>query len=72
VLKEKGTVKLNMGNLLGSKYIVYNNVYEGGSFYPLDGRTPSAKELLYQKGQDLIDYEAAPGRTYSVGFSYNF
>jgi hypothetical protein len=72
VLKEKGTVKLNLGNLLGSKYIVYNNVYEGGSFYPLDGRTPSAKELLYQKGQDLIDYEAAPGRTYSLSFSYNF
>ncbi|WEK38214.1 MAG: TonB-dependent receptor [Candidatus Pseudobacter hemicellulosilyticus] len=71
LLKEKATVKLNVGNLLNSKYLIYVNRYKG-SIIPSDGHTPTAKELLYQKGTDMLDYEGAPGRTYSLSFSYNF
>lgn len=72
VLKNKGMVKLNVGNLLNGKYILYTNLYPGNRLVPEDGHKPSLNELLYQKGTDVIDYEAAPGRTYSVSFSYNF
>ena len=71
LFKNKGSVKLSVSNLLNSKYIIYVNIFEGGAPYPLDGRQPTTKELKYQKG-DVIDYEAAPGRTYSLSFSYNF
>lgn len=72
VLKEKGTIKINASNLLDSKYIIYLNRYEGNQVVPPGNRQPTTKELLYDKGKDLIDYEAAPGRTYSITFSYNF
>jgi len=72
LLKDKATIKLNMGNLLNSKYLIYVNRYDGGSFYPHDGHVPSTKELLYQKGTDMLDYEGAQGRTYSLSFSYDF
>lgn len=71
LLKDKASIKLNVGNLLNSKYLIYVNRYEG-AYLPRDGHTPSTKELQYQKGTDMLDYEAAPGRTYSLGFSYNF
>lgn len=72
LLKEKASVKLNMSNLLNSKYLIYINRYDGGSYIPRDGRTPTTKELLYQKETDMLDYEGAPGRTYSLSFSYSF
>lgn len=71
LFKNKGSVKLNISNLLNSKYIIYTNIFEGGSPYPQNGRQPTTKELRYQQS-DIIDYEAAPGRTYSLSFSYNF
>lgn len=71
LLKNKGAVKLSVNNLLNSKYIIYMNIFEGGGPYPQNGRQPSAKELKFQRG-DMVDYEAAPGRTYSLSFSYNF
>lgn len=72
LLRDKGLVKLSAGNLLNSKYIVYGNLYEGRLVNPPDGRKPTTKDLLYQKGKDRVDYEAAPGRTWSVSFNYNF
>lgn len=71
LLKDKASIKLNVGNLLNSKYLIYVNRYNG-SYTPQDGHTPTTKELLYQKGTDMLDYEGAPGRTYSLSFSYNF
>lgn len=71
LFKNKGSVRFSVNNLLNSKYIIYVNIFEGGAPYPLDGRQPTTKELKYQQG-DVIDYEAAPGRTYSLSFSYSF
>jgi len=64
-------VKLNAGNLLGSNNLVYRNFFSNPDIS--NGITPpSTKDLLYQKGKDVIDYEAAPGRTYSLSISYRF
>lgn len=70
LLKQKMQIRCNVGNLLNSKSLVYWNVYDNQDV--LDGkRPPSVKETLYQKG-DAIDYEAKPGRTYSLTVSYRF
>ncbi|WP_245927919.1 TonB-dependent receptor [Mucilaginibacter oryzae] len=72
LLKNKASLKFNVSNLLNSKYIIYVNRYDGGDFTPRDGSTPSTKDLLYQKGKDMLDYEAGPGRTYSLSVNYQF
>ncbi|SEW44277.1 Outer membrane receptor proteins, mostly Fe transport [Chitinophaga sp. YR573] len=69
VLKQKGEIKFNVANLLDSYQVVYFNIY-GDGLTRIDN--PSTKELLYQAGKDKIDYEARPGRTYSMSFSYKF
>lgn len=70
-MKQKGEVKLNIGNLLNSSSLVYRNSYSDADI--TNGKkTPSTKELLYQNGKDLINYEAKPGRTYSITISYKF
>lgn len=71
LLKQKMQVKLNAGNLLGSNNLVYRNFFSNPDIS--NGITPpSTKDLLYQKGEDVIDYEAAPGRTYGLSVSYRF
>lgn len=81
VLKQKAEIKLNISNLLNTSSIIYANYYadidaDGKPVFPLsvplNGRAPTTKELLYDKGIDQMDYEARPGRTYSLGFSYKF
>lgn len=74
VLSNKGLLRLSISNLLNSKYVVYLNRFEsnGLELNPKPGTQPSLEELKYKKGVDIIDYEAAPGRTYSVSFTYNF
>ncbi len=70
-MKQKGEVKLNIANLLNSSSLVYRNSYSDADI--TNGKkTPSTKELLYQNGKDLINYEAKPGRTYSITISYKF
>jgi hypothetical protein len=72
VLKKRGTVKLNVSNILLSKYLTYINLYDGTSYHPTDGHKPTTSELLYQRGKDVIDYESSPGRSFSVSMSYRF
>jgi len=76
VLKQKGEIKLNVGNIFNNFSIIYKNTYgkSNGGFNPLPpgGRAPTTKELLYQKGQDFINYQASPGRTFSFNFTYTF
>ena len=69
-LKDKAEVRVNVANILNSSTLVYSNNNADGS--SIGNRAPTKKELLYQKGQDLIDYEAKPGRTYSMTLSYSF
>jgi outer membrane receptor protein involved in Fe transport len=69
-LKEKAELRVNVANILNSSTLVYSNNNPDGS--SIGNRAPTKKELLYQKGQDLIDYEAKPGRTYSMTLSYSF
>jgi outer membrane receptor protein involved in Fe transport len=70
-LKGNGEVKMNVGNLLNSKTLVYRNDYrvpevENGT------KAPTTKEMLYQEGKDFINFESKPGRTYSMTISYRF
>lgn len=71
LLKQKLQLRLNISNLLNSYSVVYRNFYKDDAItnYKKD---PSIKDLLYQKGQDLIDYEARPGRTFSFTLGYSF
>ncbi|WP_090108089.1 TonB-dependent receptor domain-containing protein [Chitinophaga sp. CF118] len=71
LLKQKLQLRLNISNLLNSYSVVYRNFYKDDAItnYKKD---PSTKDLLYQKGQDLIDYEARPGRTFSFTLGYSF
>lgn len=66
-MKQRGEVKLNIGNMLDSKSLVYRNVYTDPAT-----KKPSTKEMLYQEGKDLINFESKPGRTYSMTISYKF
>ncbi|NML22943.1 TonB-dependent receptor [Pseudoflavitalea sp. G-6-1-2] len=66
MLKKRGLLKLSLSNLLNSYYIVYMNNYLEDGY-----KNPSTKELLYQRGRDQIDYEAKPGRSASLTFTYN-
>lgn len=71
LLEGKGVIKLNASNILNSFSLVYQNVYNGlGS--PEGNRAPTRKELRYNVKDDMIDYEAKPGRTFSISFGYNF
>jgi len=77
LFRQRGEVKLNVGNLLNSSSVIYNNSYDPdengiGSSIPKDGRKPSTGELLYQDGVDILRYRARPGRTYSLSLNYNF
>lgn len=70
-LKQRGEVRINVGNILNSFSVVYQNRYDDAAIN--DGKKdPSTKDLLYRKGKDIVDYEARPGRTYSTTISYKF
>lgn len=70
-LKQRGEIRINVGNILNSFSVVYQNRYENAAIN--DGeKDPSTKDLLYKKGKDVVDYEARPGRTYSTTISYKF
>jgi outer membrane receptor protein involved in Fe transport len=70
-LKQKAEVRLNISNILNSYSVVYQNRYDESD---INGGTkePSTSQLLYKSGQDVINYEARPGRTYSATLSYKF
>lgn len=71
LLKHKMEIKLGVANLLNSYFTVYRNIYDDGDV--TNGKKdPSAKDLLYQKNRDYIDYQARLGRTYSTSISYRF
>jgi hypothetical protein len=76
VLKQKAEIKLNVGNILNGASLIYGNYYSDGNggrlTTPKGNAMPTTKDLLYQKGLDYIDFEAKPGRTYSLSFSYHF
>jgi hypothetical protein len=77
MLHQKAEIKGTVSNLLNSTSIVYRNMYNGNA-YPNPGTTvdqydePTSKQLLYQAGEDFLDYQARPGRNYSISFTYNF
>jgi hypothetical protein len=77
LLQQKAEIKATISNLLNSTSIVYQNRYNGQAF-PNPGANPdvydepSRKQLLYQAGEDYLDYQARPGRNYSISFTYNF
>lgn len=71
LLKHKMQLRMTVSNLLQRKSIVYQNFNKDPEV--TNGRkAPSTRDLLFQKGIDLIDYSAAPGRTFSVQISYRF
>lgn len=68
LLKKKMQVKVNAGNLLKGKSLIYTNYYNAditNGIVP-----PSTKDLMYQTG-DGIDYQAKPGRTWSLQLTYH-
>lgn len=70
-LKGKGEVKLNISNLLDSYIVVYKNQYTDSEI--ASGRKkPTTKQMLYDREEDIIDFEARPGRTFSLSVSYSF
>ncbi|SEW20191.1 Outer membrane receptor proteins, mostly Fe transport [Chitinophaga sp. YR573] len=71
LLKQKMQLRLNISNLLNSYSVVYRNFYKDAAISNHQ-KDPSIKDLLYQKGQDLIDYESRPGRTFSITIGYSF
>ncbi|PSL29719.1 outer membrane receptor protein involved in Fe transport [Chitinophaga ginsengisoli] len=71
MLKQKMQLRLNVSNLLNSYSIVYRNFYKDPAISNNE-KDPSIKDLLYQKGEDRIDYQAKPGRTYSATLTYSF
>jgi len=68
LMKQKAEIKLNVSNLLNTYGVVYSNTFD----YDTNTRKPTTKELLYDKGTDVIDFETRPGRTYSLSFTYKF
>lgn len=70
-LKQKAELRLNIANILNSYSVVYQNRYDD-SEVESGRKDPTTSQLLYKAGQDLINYEARPGRTYSATFSYRF
>jgi outer membrane receptor protein involved in Fe transport len=71
LVKQKVKLRFTVSNLLNEKSIVYTNSYEYDPEISNGRKEPSVKDFLYQKG-DAIDYEARPGRTYSVTIGYRF
>lgn len=71
LLKEKLQLRLNVSNLLNSYSIIYRNFYTDPAISNYQ-KDPSVKDLLYKKGEDRIDYQAKPGRTFSATLTYNF
>jgi hypothetical protein len=71
-LKQRAEVRLNVSNLLNSFSVVYRNQYLNDQAVTDGQKDPSTSQLLYQKGEDIINYEARPGRTFSATFSYKF
>jgi outer membrane receptor protein involved in Fe transport len=69
--KRRGEIKLNVSNILNSASLVYQNRYDDSEINS-NKKQPSTKELFYKSGQDVINYEAKPGRTYSTTISYRF
>ena len=71
-LKQRAEVRLNVSNLLNSFSVVYRNQYPNDQAVTDGQKDPSTSQLLYKKGEDIINYEARPGRTFSATFSYKF
>jgi hypothetical protein len=72
LFKNRGEIRFNVSNLLNSFSLVYQNNYNGLGAPEGGLRAPTKKELLYQRDSDIIDYEAKPGRTFSVSIGYRF
>ncbi|WP_160712631.1 TonB-dependent receptor [Chitinophaga solisilvae] len=72
VLKNKGEVKLNISNLLNSFNMIYRNRYGDDNEIEEGKKTPSSKQMLYQRGEDEINYKTSPGRTVGLTVSYKF
>jgi len=72
LLKQRAEVRLNVSNLLNSYSVVYRNQYLKDQDVQDGKKDPSTGQLLYKKGEDIINYEARPGRTFSATFSYKF
>jgi outer membrane receptor protein involved in Fe transport len=70
-LKQRAELRLNISNILNSYSVVYQNRYDESDINN-GTKDPSTSQLLYKSGQDVINYEARPGRTYSATFSYKF
>jgi hypothetical protein len=70
-LKQRGEIKLNVANILNSVSLVYQNRFDDPEIN-ISQKAPSTKELFYKSGQDIINYEAKPGRTFSTTISYRF
>lgn len=71
-LKQHAEVKLNVSNILNSFSVVYKNLYTNDPDVENGKKDPSTSQLLYHKGEDVINYEGRPGRTFSATFSYKF
>jgi outer membrane receptor protein involved in Fe transport len=74
MLKQKGEIKLNAGNLLNSYSVIYQNQYKDndGNVVGSPENAPTTKDLLYQPDLDIINYKTKSGRTYSITLSYTF
>lgn len=69
LLKDKMVVRANVSNLLNSYSLIYINNGDGEE---TSGEQRTTKQLMYQKGKDLIQHRLTPGRTYSFTLGYNF
>lgn len=71
-LKQRLEVRVNVANILNSYSLVYSNRYDKDPDVENGLKDPSTRQLLYQKSEDVINYEARPGRTFSTTISYKF
>ncbi|SEA88529.1 Outer membrane receptor proteins, mostly Fe transport [Chitinophaga terrae (ex Kim and Jung 2007)] len=72
LLKNRLEFKINVANLLNSYSLVYYNKFSDNPDVRDGKKAPTAKQLLYRKGESFIDFEARPGMTWSGVLSYRF
>lgn len=58
VIKNKGELKLNIGDILNKRYLFYQNI-------------DANKGLKYDEGKDAIRFTRKQGTTFSISFNYN-